>query len=206
MPTAETIDIGNYIDQSLAARALVMKYLSYKTYDGQPYYSHNDALKTEAIKFGLDPAQNAVLYVAIELHDLFEDTKAVTREELLAEVRSHGISERAIALALAVTDPPGFNRRMKKALLYERLRKETDPQAIELKLLDRLANVRNGKKLQMYKQEHAAFKARLKKDDASPTVNAMWAELETLLTPYDETCPSPPLTQENSTCDLPYTY
>lgn len=64
----------------------------------------------------------------------------------------------------ALTDPPGPNRKARKAAAYPRIRAAGD-EAVLVKLADRLANVTaslsHGTYFNMYKKEHEAFRAAL---------------------------------------------
>jgi hypothetical protein len=68
------------------------------------------------------------------------------------------------AVAL-VTDSPGVNRRERNALTHAKFAKCENALALTVKAADRLANLQmsvataNQGKLEMYRKEHAAFKA-----------------------------------------------
>src|ERR1700742_5077227 len=80
-------------------------------YGEHPYVKHLDDV-AELVGLGAGEFTLVVAY----LHDVLEDT-AVTHRQLVAEFGS------AVAVEVgAVTDPPGRNRKERKAALYERFR------------------------------------------------------------------------------------
>ncbi len=84
-------------------------------------------------------------------------------------------------LVYAVTTEDGQNRAERNKKTYPKIR--STPNAVQLKLADRIANVEaslsnNPKKLKMYKEEYSEFQLALK---TSGVAEPMWNHLELLL-------------------------
>jgi guanosine-3',5'-bis(diphosphate) 3'-pyrophosphohydrolase len=159
-----------------------------------PFHAHLGHVIGALHRFGWGDAPDVV--AAGWLHDVMEDTPAT-----LAEVR-FAVGEYVAGIAYLVTDPPGANRRERKAKLYEQILAETHSMlqrhAIAVKLADRIANVewsrattpRDGinassRFYRMYQDEYPAFGAALSRIsiDADDRFAAMWKHLDTLLFP-----------------------
>ena len=149
------------------------------TYGGQPYTVH--LAEVVAIVRTVDGSELAE--TVAWLHDVVEDTNQST-----AEIeREFG---RVVSVAVScVTDPNGPNRRTRKARLHAQLRKLDHEQhesyriALLVKAADRVANVRacvasGDSRLNMYRREHAAFRAAAYRPGLA---EALWSELDTLL-------------------------
>ncbi len=117
------------------------------------------------------------------LHDVVEDTDRST-----AEIERQFGPVVSVAVS-CVTDPPGPNRRTKKARLHAQLAKLDHEQhesyriALLVKAADRVANVRacvasGDSRLSMYQREHAAFRAAAYRPGLC---DALWSELDSLL-------------------------
>lgn len=120
-------------------------------YGTDPYSTHLEAVRTVLYDFSLA----GDLATAAWLHDTLEDT-ATTREEISAL-----FGEDVAALVEAVTGR-GVNRRARIADAYAKI--EAMPEALYLKLADRIANVeasarRKPDLLAMYKREQEGFEA-----------------------------------------------
>jgi (p)ppGpp synthase/HD superfamily hydrolase len=150
-----------------------------QVYGDEPYSVHLEAVVTIVRDAAPD---DAIAEAVAWLHDVVEDTPVG-----VAEIES-AFGE-AIATAVAsLSDPPGRNRRERKALLHEHLRTlDADTQAHRVTLLvkaaDRLANVRacaasGDGRLGMYRTEHAAFRTAAHRPGLC---DAVWAELDDLL-------------------------
>lgn len=117
------------------------------------------------------------LLVATWLHDVVEDCGVKPKEirEMFGDEVAH--------LVAAVTDEPGENRKVRKALTYPKTR-AAGRFAVALKLADRIANVEAGGKLvDMYRKEHEDFRRAL----YTPGENeAMWAHLDQLMKGEDD--------------------
>ena len=115
--------------------------------------------------------------VAAILHDVLEDTDA-TRAEL------EKIFDWEIATRVwACSDEEGRNRKERKAKVYEKL--ASYPNAIVIKLADRIANVescilnKNERLYRMYKKEYPEFKEKLQSHSRSH--NDLWNYLDYLM-------------------------
>ena len=123
-------------------------------YGAGPYTDHLAAVEQVLIEFG--HGEDHELRAAAWLHDVLEDT-GTTTFDLIA----NGIPIRVIVLVDAVTDQSGKNRAERHLLTYPRI--ALIPDAVTLKLADRLANVRASaterrpELLNMYAQEHPEF-------------------------------------------------
>lgn len=138
-----------------------------KTYNGQSYIVHCDAVAKVASKFGHStfPIQAACLG-----HDLIEDTK-VSRG-LIAKIIGFKVAE----LIWLVTDKGGGNRESRHKATYPLLSKDND--AVIVKLSDRIANVETGGKIDMYRKEYPYFKEILYTQGKN---DSMWKHLNNLL-------------------------
>jgi (p)ppGpp synthase/HD superfamily hydrolase len=127
----------------------------------------------ESLSHGLPP----VVSVASFLHDILEDT-TVTYDDLINEFGSKELAD----IVECVTDEPGDTRKEKKAATYPKIR--SNPNAIALKLCDRISNVKaclEENKLElvrMYQEEHPEFEAQLKVEGMYPS---LWAELDRVI-------------------------
>lgn len=137
-------------DEARAA-ALAVDYHRNQLYGERPYRVHLYAVRKVLLDFNLGGA----LGQAAWLHDTIEDT-GLTREVIAAE-----FGEDVAALVWAVTGI-GHNRKARVADAYAKI---VDlPEAVFLKLADRIANVeasaRSGDdKLAMYRKERPGFEA-----------------------------------------------
>jgi (p)ppGpp synthase/HD superfamily hydrolase len=111
------------------------------------------------------------LLTAAWLHDVVEDAGVKVKE--LAEMFNDRVSQ----LVEAVTNESGANRKIRAALTYPKIR--AIPDAVRLKLADRIANVEHGGKLvEMYRREYDDFRRAL----YSPGQwEEMWSHLDGLL-------------------------
>ncbi|HSU66808.1 MAG TPA: HD domain-containing protein [Tepidisphaeraceae bacterium] len=145
-------------------------------YGNEPYVVHLDAVAKLLEPFGAEAE------VIGYLHDVAEDTP-VTLEALRATFGDHV----ADCVAL-VTDEPGANRPERKARTHAKLAKAGDALnlALIVKTADRLANVRMsastaaGSKMEMYRNEYAAFRIAVFRPELC---DELWAELDQLLGP-----------------------
>lgn len=114
--------------------------------------------------------------IAAWLHDVVEDTDVKSRDI------EENFGEEVARLVAAVTSEEGANRRVRNALTYPKIR-ATGPDAIRLKLADRISNVRNGGgSVKMYFREYGDFRHALYSQ--TDVLNAgMWTELDGLLIP-----------------------
>jgi hypothetical protein len=89
---------------------------------------------------------------AIWLHDVVEDTDVKLRDI------EENFGEEVALLVSAVTSEEGPSRRVRNALTYPKIR-AAGPNAIRIKLADRIANVENGGgSVGMYAREYPDFR------------------------------------------------
>ncbi len=125
----------------------------------QPYTYH---LQQVVNTLSLDLDENRPeLLAAAWLHDILEDT-----EWTPAMLAATGVDPYVIALIDAVTNQPGKNRAERHKLTYPRIARM--PDAVLLKLADRIANFRNCSFMkkglaEMYRGEHRGFELALYK-------------------------------------------
>jgi (p)ppGpp synthase/HD superfamily hydrolase len=154
------------------ARAFAIRAHGNQRYGEHPYVYHLDAVAALLAPYG----EQAV--IAGYLHDVVEDTDVT-----LDEVARHFGQEITDAVAL-VTDAPGANRRERKALTHAKLAQCDNPLALTVKAADRLANLQmslataNQGKLEMYRKEHAAFKAAAYR---AGLCEALWGEMDAII-------------------------
>lgn len=145
----------------LLVQARIFANLAHATqrYGTQPYVVHLDRVVELLKQTGY--GDNEPLLVAGYLHDILEDT-SMTTAEVEAQFGEH--IRKTVEL---VTDPPGVNRKERKAKLYQKLADQ--PEAMAIKLADRCANLENcledtakgdpRSKLGMYFKEKDGFEA-----------------------------------------------
>jgi (p)ppGpp synthase/HD superfamily hydrolase len=187
----------------ITARDLALKLHAGQTYGGGngalPYSFHLAAVVGVLARFGCGDVVGVVdvaLFIAAWLHDTLEDT-AATDGTLRAGLAPRGLGwhtpmehaaiHRAVTLVHAVTDPTGedgekLSRREKLALVIAQVQ-AAGPDAVTLKLADRIANVEASvlgasPLLAMYQQEYPAFREGLRHAGGT---DAMWAHLDALL-------------------------
>jgi len=135
-----------------------------------PYTHHLASVEGVLREFG--EARESML-VAAWLHDIVEDTDVKLRDV------EENFGEEVARLVAAVTSEPGANRKTKIALTLPKTR-EAGPDAIRLKLADRIANVRvGGANVGMYVKEYPNFKHALYSQGSGN--GPMWEELDRLL-------------------------
>lgn len=145
---------------SLYAR---LKHKDQKWGDDQNYFlGHVHKVFLEAKKRTEDKDIHAAAY----LHDTIEDTDATYEE--VKEIFGQEIAD----IVDGVTDPPGANRAEKKVLGLPKI--AANRKSVFVKLCDRLVNTR-GNKQDMYRKEHAAFKAALY---IPGEFDELWEEIE----------------------------
>lgn len=143
--------------------------------DEFPYSVHLQAVVSVLYRFEIaNPTRVCIAW----LHDVLEDTDA-QYEDLIT---FFGL-EIADAVA-ALTEPKGGNRAWRHGQAYPRIRQNGD--ALIIKLADRIANVESGgKKVGMYRKEHAEFKAVLSNNMLGTYMHTplrdLWEHLDSLL-------------------------
>lgn len=132
-----------------------------------PYTHHLAAVEAVLREYG----SSDELLIAAWLHDIVEDTDVKIRDI------EENFGSTVATLVAAVTSEPGPNRKTRNALTYPKIR-ETGPEAIRLKLADRIANVcSGGSSKQMYAKEHGDFRHALR--DPNDKLNwKMWVRLD----------------------------
>ena len=153
---------------------------------GEPYTVHLEDVRNILVEFGFSGEEDNDYLVGAWLHDVLEDTET-TQEFLQQTFGTH-----AIAMVWAVTGR-GKNRRERNEDAYKKI--IAYPDAIPLKLADRLSNGRNSKRdkldlYDMYRDEYPNFRARLKpatKPDFRTT--DMWNALDKLFHFFEITFP-----------------
>jgi (p)ppGpp synthase/HD superfamily hydrolase len=135
---------------------------------GEPYVCHLDDVAT--IVEGYGTTAEVIAY----LHDVVEDT-SVTADDMRAEFGAF-VAE----CVEYVTDCKGANRRERKAATNAKLREvpATHNLALVVKAADRLANLRRGGKVDMYRREHAAFRDAVYRPGLC---DAFWLEMDEIL-------------------------
>lgn len=156
-------------------------------YGEHPYKFHLLAVLSVAFEFSIaDP----VILVACPLHDTIEDTPT-TREELAVEFGSR-VAELVWRVTNETHGPDGVklaHRKAKQVHTYPKI--AASDQARQLKLCDRIANVRacwaiapsnrrSKSLLGMYKDEYGAFRKALHGQGTEQEVK-LWAELDWLM-------------------------
>jgi (p)ppGpp synthase/HD superfamily hydrolase len=146
---------------------------------GLPYTHHLAAVEAVLRRFGYgtnrltgfdNVDEHEALLQASWLHDVVEDQGVKLREikELFGTV--------VAGLVDAVTNGPGENRKARQIVTYPKIR--ATPNAINLKLADRIANVEHGGSVDMYRKEYEDFRRALY---TPGTCDEMWAHLDNLL-------------------------
>lgn len=141
-----------------------------------PYTVHLQQVVDVLGRFNVDSDD---MICAAWLHDTIEDTR----------ISYNDISTRfgvpVAELVYAVTNELGRNRKERTAKTYPKIRE--NPDAVTLKLADRIANVEygiaNGGKADMYRTEYPDFRAGLHSDQHrdNPVLCRLWAYLDILL-------------------------
>lgn len=159
------------------AREFAIKRHGAQKYGGRPYADHLDDVHAVLVEFGCDDEE---LLAAAYLHDVIEDANTFT----VHIVREFNLS--LGQLVWKVTNERGGNRIERHLKTYPKIR--SDARAVQLKLADRIANVRRGVQgndglLWMYRKEYAGFKAALFRDGEFVE---MWTELERICGPQTD--------------------
>lgn len=136
-----------------------------------PYTHHLQDVERTLVRFGEIRPE---LLVAAWLHDIVEDTDVKLRDI------EENFGEEVARLVAAVTSEEGPNRKVRNALTYPKIR-EAGPDAIRLKLADRISNIENGGgSVKMYIREYPDFRLNLfRQDDRLNEV--MWNVLDHII-------------------------
>lgn len=151
-----------------------------QNYDGYPYYYHLEQVVDVLEEFGFTDDKYKI---AGYLHDVMEDT-AISYNDIK---KQFGIE--IAEIVYCVTDELGRNRKERKEKTYPKI--ASNPDAIIIKLADRIANMRNSinknhSMTDAYLKEYINFQKALYSDGAEPAVYNMWSELNKLVTKLEE--------------------
>ena len=133
-----------------------------------PYEIHLDDVVAVLIRFGF----SGKYIIAGYLHDAIEDTALSYNK--IKNFHGYEVAE----MVYCVTDEQGRNRSEKKLKTLPKT--ASNPDAIILKLADRIANIERGGKKDMYAMEYDEFQSYLR--SVSPkSATDMWRHLDNLL-------------------------
>jgi len=136
-----------------------------------PYVKHLDDVVDVLKEFGVD---SAAFIIAGYLHDSIEDGQLSYND-----INKYFGTEVA-EMVYCVTDELGRNRQERKKKTLAKTAQ--NPGAVVLKLADRIANIRHGGRIDMYKKEHAEFKTTLiDVNKRHSSAHLLWKELDRLL-------------------------
>lgn len=151
------------------ARMVAVKAHSNQSYDKIfPYEKHLDDVVDVLKRFGF----SGKFIIAGYLHDTMED------DGLSYKNISNYFGEEVAEIVYCVTDEFGRNREEKKKKTLPKT--ATNPDAIIVKLADRIANIEHGGKVEMYNKEFYKFKEILLPNSPYEATR-MWDYLEVLL-------------------------
>ena len=151
------------------ARMVAVKAHSNQSYDEIfPYEKHLDDVVDVLKRFGF----SGKFIVAGLLHDSIEDDGISYND-----IRKYFGIEVA-EMVYCVTDEVGRNRREKKEKTLPKT--ASNPNAIILKLADRIANIEHGGKIDMYNKEYNEFRGALYLNTPEDG-KKMWEHLDSLL-------------------------
>lgn len=142
-----------------AAKEFALKAHGDQKYGDKPYEYHLQKVVDNVIDnineldglYWFNPITIAI--ATAWLHDTLEDTKVTA-----TDFERAGISD-VVQFVINVTDAPGANRKERKLNTWHKIRRSEI--SIYVKLCDRLANVSEGGKLDMYREEMPLFEAAL---------------------------------------------
>lgn len=138
-----------------------------QTYDGYPYYYHLEQVVDILKEYGYTEDK---FIISGYLHDSIEDTD-VSYNDIRMK-----FGEEIAEIVYRVTDELGRNRAERKAKTLPKIAES--PDAIIIKLADRIANLRNPTKKGMYAKEYKIFKDFLYTPGHA---DDMWKELDELV-------------------------
>lgn len=150
------------------ARMVAIRAHGNQDYDGIfPYEKHLDDVVDVLKRFNVG---NKYL-IAGYLHDAIED--GALSYNKITEYFGREVAE----MVFAVSDELGRNREERKSKTYPKIK--ANPDAIIIKLADRIANIEHGGKVKMYAKEYGDFRNALYTMDRM--AEPMWDFLEELL-------------------------
>lgn len=151
------------------ARMVAIKAHSNQSYDGiYPYEKHTDDVVNVLIRYGY----SGKYIIAGYLHDTMEDN-GLSYNKIL---RHFGLD--IAEMVYGVTDELGRTREEKKVKTLPKT--ASNPDAIIVKLADRIANLEHGGKIGMYASEQEEFKKWLFPQTPKEALS-MWDRIEELL-------------------------
>tara|TARA_R110000868_G_scaffold59092_1_gene181485 strand:+ start:167 stop:670 length:504 start_codon:yes stop_codon:yes gene_type:complete len=151
------------------ARMVAVKAHAPQSYaDIYPYEKHLDDVIAVLRRYHITAPK---YIVAGYLHDVLEDG-AIS----YSKIKTHFGLEVA-EMVYCVTDELGRNREEKKRKTLPKT--ASNPDAVILKLADRIANIEMGGKVGMYKGEYDAFRDALKQPDQ--LADPMWKDLDVIM-------------------------
>jgi (p)ppGpp synthase/HD superfamily hydrolase len=143
-------------------------------YGDGPYSDHLEAVAKVLLRFDVIDRD---LLASAYLHDIVEDCG------VSLDVIKELFGEKVATLVSAVTDEAGLNRKERKAKTYPKIK--ALPEAVMIKLADRIANVEmslktsNERMFKMYRKEHDEFTVNLR---TIGVCDQFWKALDTLIT------------------------
>lgn len=163
------------MNQVQLAKQIAVAAHAQQMYGSKPYAYHLQSVH-DTLVFDFGQWHNPDLLAAAWLHDVLEDTA-----ESPMSLLDSGVNAYVLALVDAVTDQAGKSREARHLLTYPRVVRL--PEAVALKLADRIANCRNSgfmrkDKMEMYRREHRGFRQAL---FVPPQWQNQWALLDDLL-------------------------
>lgn len=174
-------NIDSEVQMYLEAVKLATNAHADQRYGDAPYIVHLAHVENTLVRFSFTEPR---LLAAAWLHDSVEDKTGVTIDEINRKV---GLW--AALYVEALTDGEGANRKERKAESYRMMRNR--PEAIPVKLADRIANVEAGilggsDLVAMYRKEYPEFRKQLRHasltvGSTNTRVRAMWSYLDDLL-------------------------
>lgn len=155
-------------------------------YGKHPYYYHLLQVQAVALEFAIESDH---ILIACLLHDVLEDT-SVTKYDLMLDFDTNVVNMVSAVTNVdknPVTGIPLRNRKERALYTYPNI--AANPDAVLLKLCDRIANcrqslheltVKDRGKLGMYIREYGAFRKALY-NPQQVEATLLWAELDALL-------------------------
>lgn len=134
-----------------------------------PYSKHLDDVVEVLKDFGLA----GKYLVAGYLHDSMEDGNLSYKD-----IKGY-FGEEVAEIVYCVTDELGRNRKERKEKTLPKIR--SNPDAVIVKLADRIANIQHGGKIEMYKKEYGSFRDSLIDVEVPYGADKMWQRLDNLL-------------------------
>jgi (p)ppGpp synthase/HD superfamily hydrolase len=151
------------------ARMFAVKAHANQSYDDVfPYEKHLDDVVDVLKRFGF----SGKYIIAGYNHDVMEDTGISYNK-----VKRY-FGEEVAEMVYCVTDELGRSRKEKKDKTLPKT--SSNPDAIIVKLADRIANIEHGGKIDMYAEEYNEFKTFLY-SNTPHSAKSMWLHLEKLL-------------------------